>query len=321
MGDAGHIHSPVGGQGMNTGLCDAHNLAWKLAMVTSGRCDDALLDTYDAERRPFAERLIKSTDRLFGIATGDNPLLATLRGRVVPELLGHVAKAPAVGPKFFGLISQTRVEYDSVLGAGYRLPWSGPNYAPLRSARPQLHFYGQAPEAAHEWLRGGQGLIELCELPCDDQAEEAGLRRDAGYLVRPDGYVSLEMDSFDAEEANAMLRVGWGLRRRLLTLSAWTIGLSRRRGHRPRQGLRRDAGGRRGGPRGAPRLGVRRARPQRRGQDHHDPHARHAAAPRRRAAPGCWGTTSSTTPTPFAARSASPASSRRWTRTSPAART
>ena len=131
---------------------------------------------------------------------------------MVPELLGHVAKAPVVGRKFFGLISQTQVEYDSVLGAGYRLPWSGPNYAPLRSARPQLHFYGQAPEAAHEWLRAGQGLIELCELPYDDQAEEAGLRRDAGYLVRPDGYVSLEMDPFDAEEANAMLRVGWGLR-------------------------------------------------------------------------------------------------------------
>ena len=212
IGDAGHIHSPVGGQGMNTGLCDAHNLAWKLAMVTSGRCDDALLDTYDAERRPFAERLIKSTDRLFGVATGDNPLLSALRGHVMPELLGHVAKTPSVGPKFFGLISQTRVEYDSALGAGYRLPWSGFNYAPLRSARPQLHFYGQAPEAAHEWLRGGQGLIELCELPWDDQAEQAGLRRDAGYLVRPDGYVSLEMDPFDAEEANAMLRVGWGLR-------------------------------------------------------------------------------------------------------------
>ncbi len=211
-GDAGHIHSPVGGQGMNTGLCDAHNLAWKLALVTSGRCDDALLDTYDAERRPFAERLIKSTDRLFGLATSDNPLVATLRGRVVPELLGHVATAPAVGPRFFGLISQTRVEYDSVLGAGYRLPWSGDNYAPLRSARPQLHFYGPAPEAAHEWLRRRQGLIELCELPYTEQAEQAGLRRDTGYLVRPDGYVSLEMAPFDAEQADAMLRVGWALR-------------------------------------------------------------------------------------------------------------
>jgi 2-polyprenyl-6-methoxyphenol hydroxylase-like FAD-dependent oxidoreductase len=212
VGDAGHIHSPVGGQGMNTGLCDAHNLAWKLAMVTSGRCEDRLLDTYDAERRPFAERLIKSTDRLFGLATADNPLLAALRGRVVPEVLGHVAKTPSVGPKFFGLISQTEVEYDSVLGEGERLPWSGDNYEPLRSLRPQLHFYGTAPEAAQQWLRSRDGLIELCELPYTEQAEEAGLERDAGYLVRPDGYVSLKMDPFDAEEAEAMLRVGWGLR-------------------------------------------------------------------------------------------------------------
>ena len=211
VGDAGHIHSPVGGQGMNTGLCDAHNLAWKLAMVTSGRCADGLLDSYDAERRPFAEALIKSTDRLFRVATSDNPLLSTLRGTVVPELLGHAAKASPVGRRFFGLISQTKVEYDSALGEGRRLPWSGDNYEPLRSARPQLHFYGQAPPEAHEWLRRGQGLIELCELPWTDGAEEAGLKRDSGYLVRPDGYVSLEMDGFDASEMDAMLREGWRL--------------------------------------------------------------------------------------------------------------
>ena len=212
LGDAGHIHSPVGGQGMNTGLCDAHNLAWKLAMVTSGRCGDELLDTYDAERRPFAEGLIRSTDRAFGLATSDNPLLAALRGRVIPELMPHLAKTPTVGPRFFGLISQTHVEYDSVLGEGRRLPWSGDNFEALHSARPQLHFYGQAPEDAREWLRRGQGLVELCEFSWGEGAEKAGLKRDAAYLVRPDGYVSLEMDPFDAEEADAMLRVGWSLR-------------------------------------------------------------------------------------------------------------
>jgi len=212
VGDAGHIHSPVGGQGMNTGLCDAHNLAWKLAMVTSGRCEDSLLDTYDAERRPFAEGLVKSTDRLFGFATADNPLIAAMRERVVPELLPHLAKRPALGPRFFGLISQTHVEYDSVLGIGRRLPWSDDNFEPLRSARPQLHFYGQAPDAAHAWLRRREGLVELCELPFGEGAERAGLRPQTGYLVRPDGYLSLEMEPFDAEAADAMLRVGWGLR-------------------------------------------------------------------------------------------------------------
>ena len=212
LGDAGHIHSPVGGQGMNTGLCDAHNLAWKLALVSSGRCADELLDTYDAERRPFAEKLINSTDKMFGLATSDNPLVAAMRGRVVPELLPNLAKAPALGPRFFGLISQTHVEYDSVLGAGRRLPWSGDNFEPLRSARPQLHFYGQAPEEAREWLRRRQGLVDLSELPWGEGAESAGLERDTGYLVRPDGYISLEMDPFDAEEADAMLRVGWSLR-------------------------------------------------------------------------------------------------------------
>jgi hypothetical protein len=135
-----------------------------------------------------------------------------MRGRVVPELLPHLAKTPTLGPRFFGLISQTQVEYDSVLGVGRRLPWSGDNFEPLQSARPQLHFYGPAPETAREWLRRRQGLVELCELPVGAAVEAAGLREGVGYLVRPDGYISLEMDPFDPEEADAMLRVGWSLR-------------------------------------------------------------------------------------------------------------
>src|SRR5208282_2955145 len=74
LGDAAHIHSPVGGQGMNTGIGDAVNLAWKLAWVLGGRAPDALLDSYEAERIGFARRLVASTDRAFGIATADGPV-------------------------------------------------------------------------------------------------------------------------------------------------------------------------------------------------------------------------------------------------------
>jgi 2-polyprenyl-6-methoxyphenol hydroxylase-like FAD-dependent oxidoreductase len=63
LGDAAHIHTPVGGQGMNTGIGDAVNLAWKLQTVLAGRAPDALLDTFEAERRAFAIRLVQTTDR------------------------------------------------------------------------------------------------------------------------------------------------------------------------------------------------------------------------------------------------------------------
>ena len=65
LGDAAHIHSPAGAQGMNTGLQDAYNLAWKLALVVQGRADAALLDTYEQERIPVAQRLLETTDRAF----------------------------------------------------------------------------------------------------------------------------------------------------------------------------------------------------------------------------------------------------------------
>src|SRR5688572_24940655 len=73
LGDAAHIHSPVGAQGMNTGLQDAYNLAWKLALVVQGRADASLLDSYEAERQPVAHRLLDTTDRGFRLVVSDSP--------------------------------------------------------------------------------------------------------------------------------------------------------------------------------------------------------------------------------------------------------
>src|SRR5207245_8208952 len=71
LGDAAHIHSPVGAQGMNTGLQDAYNLGWKLALVTSGRAGEELLDSFALERVPIAERLLQTTDRAFSLVVSD----------------------------------------------------------------------------------------------------------------------------------------------------------------------------------------------------------------------------------------------------------
>ena len=73
LGDAAHVHSPVGGQGMNTGIGDAVNLAWKLAAVLNGAAADSLLDTYEPERIGFARRLVATTDRVFTMVTDAGP--------------------------------------------------------------------------------------------------------------------------------------------------------------------------------------------------------------------------------------------------------
>ena len=72
LGDAAHVHSPVGGQGMNTGIGDAINLAWKLAAVLRGNADAAILDSYETERIAFARRLVATTDRAFTGVTSTN---------------------------------------------------------------------------------------------------------------------------------------------------------------------------------------------------------------------------------------------------------
>src|SRR5262249_49474011 len=87
LGDASHVHSPVGGQGMNTGIGDAVNLAWKLAAVLHRRAGDPVLDTYEPERIAFARRLVATTDRAFTGVTSSTATARALRLHVVPRLL------------------------------------------------------------------------------------------------------------------------------------------------------------------------------------------------------------------------------------------
>src|SRR5262249_35033610 len=87
LGDAAHIHSPAGGQGMNPGIGDAINLAWKLAAVLRGHAPDQLLDSYEAERIGFARRLVATTDRVFSVVTAEGRVADIIRTRVAPVLI------------------------------------------------------------------------------------------------------------------------------------------------------------------------------------------------------------------------------------------
>jgi 2-polyprenyl-6-methoxyphenol hydroxylase-like FAD-dependent oxidoreductase len=110
-GDAAHVHSPAGAQGMNTGIQDAWNLGWKLALVSRGAADQTLLDSYDGERRPVGGFVVRFTDRAFSVATSTNPLLRALRTRLVPWVLPLGLRLDRALADGFRTIAQLNIGY------------------------------------------------------------------------------------------------------------------------------------------------------------------------------------------------------------------
>jgi len=113
LGDAAHIHSPVGGQGMNTGIGDAVNLAWKLAAVLHGRGRASLLNSYEPERIAFARRLVATTDRAFTGVTSSGAIARLVRLRVAPLLFPLIVASRTLRRVMFRTVSQTAVNYRS----------------------------------------------------------------------------------------------------------------------------------------------------------------------------------------------------------------
>jgi len=202
LGDAAHIHSPAGGQGMNTGIGDAINLAWKLEAVLTGRAPDNFLDTYETERIGFARRLVATTDRVFTLATAEGRIAEIMRTRIVPVIFPRVVAFEPVRDYIFRTVSQITLNYRrtplSVGAAGHvhggdRLPWirseGTDNFAPLSAMIWQIHVYGAAHPDLIKWCRDRN--VALHVFAWTAQHEAAGLARDALYLLRPDTYVAL----------------------------------------------------------------------------------------------------------------------------------
>jgi 2-polyprenyl-6-methoxyphenol hydroxylase-like FAD-dependent oxidoreductase len=204
LGDAAHIHSPVGGQGMNTGIGDAVNLAWKLAAVLRGRATAAILDTYETERIAFARRLVATTDQAFTGVTSHGAIARFVRLDLVPFLLPRLFAYAAVRRFMFRTVSQTAVHYrTSALSEGRaggvhggdRLPWvpangnDAGNFTPLTSLDWQVHVYGDPTPDLHATCQ--KRALPLHVFPWRPEMRRIGLHRDALYLVRPDGYVAL----------------------------------------------------------------------------------------------------------------------------------
>jgi 2-polyprenyl-6-methoxyphenol hydroxylase-like FAD-dependent oxidoreductase len=216
LGDAAHIHSPVGAQGMNTGLQDAYNLGWKLSLVAGGRADPALLDSYEDERIPVARRLLNTTDRGFRLVVSDNPLAGMLRTKILARIAAFLMRRESVQRFAFRTISQTGIHYrDSPLSesaapmpghsprAGDRFPWLRLKLVPegpvedlferLDDTRVTLIAFGQpAPSGI---LPSRDDLLRVLEIPADPANEQAltraGIPRLSFFLLRPDGHVGL----------------------------------------------------------------------------------------------------------------------------------
>ena len=203
-GDAAHVHSPVGGQGMNTGIGDAVNLSWKLAEVLRGRARPELLDSYEPERIAFAYRLVNTTDRAFVVATSPTPWARFIRTQIVPRVLPLAFRFLFVKRFLFRTVSQIAIRYpgsflsEGSLGGvrgGDRLPWVAAdektgqpdNFAVLDGLDWQVHVYGEAPPALAEDCRSAQ--VALHRFTWREAMARAGLSRDALLVIRPDGYI------------------------------------------------------------------------------------------------------------------------------------
>jgi 2-polyprenyl-6-methoxyphenol hydroxylase-like FAD-dependent oxidoreductase len=217
MGDAAHIHSPVGAQGMNTGLQDAYNLAWKLALVIQGRADAALLDSYATEREPVAQRLLNTTDRAFKLVVAESPLAGLFRTKVLANIAAFALARPGIQAFAFRTVSQTGINYRaSALSesepslpagapqAGDRFPWlrlrlaaNGPAtdlFELLDDTRFNLLVIGQPTPS--EPL-GDLVRIHIADAGNSHELSRAKIPRPSYYLLRPDGHIGLCGTAFD----------------------------------------------------------------------------------------------------------------------------
>jgi 2-polyprenyl-6-methoxyphenol hydroxylase-like FAD-dependent oxidoreductase len=202
-GDAVHIHSPAGGQGLNTGMMDAHNLGWKLALVAAGRAPDALLDTYGAERRPVAEDVLRLTHALVHYGSLSHPVTRRVRDVVVPAL----GRSPVIQRRAARRMSQVYVSYPPGplvrQGCDRGAPRAGQRMPDI-----QVRAGGQAT-TLHGVLHGGRHVLVAPAAHAASVLSDPALRLyrsdleivtpapapgDKGtgpfVLIRPDGHVA-----------------------------------------------------------------------------------------------------------------------------------
>jgi 2-polyprenyl-6-methoxyphenol hydroxylase-like FAD-dependent oxidoreductase len=232
-GDAAHVHSPAGAQGMNTGIQDALNLGWKLALVDRGVADEALLDSYQPERWPIGRFVLRFTDRATAIATADRPVVRLIRAQMAPRFVPIVLRLSRLRAFGFRTLSQLRINYrgspavdegepalrrgpragdrlpdarivedgrerwlhDAVATPTYRLLLCGPATSWNNDQLARLSERYAELVAVHRLAREASAGVLL------DARGEAfarlGVEQAANYLVRPDGHIGYRSGATD----------------------------------------------------------------------------------------------------------------------------
>jgi 2-polyprenyl-6-methoxyphenol hydroxylase-like FAD-dependent oxidoreductase len=236
LGDAAHIHSPVGAQGMNTGLQDAYNLAWKLALVIQRRAGQELLDSYNEERLPVAQLLLKTTDSGFRIVVSDSWLAGLFRTKVMARVAALAMSIERIQKVAFRAVSQTGINYrksslSKALDAlpfeapqcGDRFPWLHlklrldgsveDTFKALEDRYFNLVAFGQIAPASAAF--GFGDIIKTWSIPAepgnDAELARVGIPQPSFYLIRPDGHVGLCGKTADAAAIRRYLKDTIGL--------------------------------------------------------------------------------------------------------------
>jgi 2-polyprenyl-6-methoxyphenol hydroxylase-like FAD-dependent oxidoreductase len=221
VGDAAHIHSPAGGQGMNLAIGEAFNLGWKLAVVATGKAHEQLLDSYEAERHPVAKTVLRGSDRGFALETASHPVARWVRANIATRLVGPLTRLSPVRSAIFALFSQIWIAYPhSPAVAEARIRRAGPRpgeRAPFGrfevtherasifdvcgGARHHLLlFEGPTPDPRSSSRRHVlEGLlaqyavdITIHDVPAAEPTLHAryGARSSLVWLIRPDGHLA-----------------------------------------------------------------------------------------------------------------------------------
>jgi 2-polyprenyl-6-methoxyphenol hydroxylase-like FAD-dependent oxidoreductase len=228
-GDAAHIHSPVGAQGMNTGLQDAYNLAWKLALVIKESAKESLLDTYNEERIVIAQKLVKSTDRVFHIVTSKKKIIQFFRLYFMPALmrliLPVVQRIAFIRRKAFKGISEIGLHYrygkladeinkplfsNKAPKPGDRVPYL-PTIQSLLSGDKfhLLIFGGKVSDANVNWAVKDftdkyNFLITAHDISFTEASKNIyqrfGITQQGYYLIRPDNYIACRSNTLEIQK-------------------------------------------------------------------------------------------------------------------------
>ena len=222
-GDAAHVHSPAGGQGMNTGLQDAYNLSWKLSMVINGKAKSELLQTYHEERNPVAENLLKTTDRFFSVMTSQSAFFTFARMNIAPLLIPLAASFMFIRRLIFLFASQIQISYEKSslsegsagkIKAGMRLPYfiykeKGKDISIYDKTREVYNsnftvlIYNLPMENFSELNKEFFTVVNIEKNESNDEVFKAkGFSKSWMAVLRPDNYILYTSDKANTEDIN-----------------------------------------------------------------------------------------------------------------------